>query len=118
MLAIVTRRNFRLLRLLARLQCTWEEPHVAATNNKLLNYAQDNQTTARLLAVSCPESGAWLNALPVAALGLRISDDVIRVAAGLRLGYHSASLIMVPTAEHVLSSLVHMVLAPCHPEPG
>ena len=27
-----------------------------------------------------------MNALPVAALGLRMSDDVIRVAAGLRLG--------------------------------
>ena len=38
------------------------------------------------MAVSCPESGAWLNALPIAALGLRMSDDVVRVAAGLRLG--------------------------------
>ena len=38
------------------------------------------------MAVSCPESGAWLHALPIAALGLRMSDDVVRVAAGLRLG--------------------------------
>ena len=67
-------------------QRTWDEPHVVATYNKLLDHPQDSQTKARLLAVSCPESGAWLNALPVAALGLRMSDDVIRVAAGLRLG--------------------------------
>ena len=32
------------------------------------------------------QSGAWLNALPIAPLGLRLSDDVIRVAVGLRLG--------------------------------
>ena len=48
-----------------------------------------------------------LNALPVAALGLRMSDDVIGVAAGFRLGYHSSSLILVPTAEHMLTPLVH-----------
>ena len=38
------------------------------------------------MAVACPESGAWLNALPISALGLRTDDEVIRIAAGLRLG--------------------------------
>ena len=52
-----------------------------------------------------------LNALPDAALGLRMSDDVIGVAAGFRLGYHSSSLILVPTAEHMLTPLVHILLA-------
>ena len=37
------------------------------------------------MAVSCSETGAWLSALPVASLGLRMSDDVVRIAAGLRL---------------------------------
>ena len=32
------------------------------------------------------ESGAWLNALPVASLGLRFDNEVVRVAVGLRLG--------------------------------
>ena len=36
--------------------------------------------------LSCPESGAWLNALPIAALGLRLADDVVRIAVDLRLG--------------------------------
>ena len=41
---------------------------------------------ARLLAAHTRESGAWLNALPVSALGLRMDDDTVRVAMGLRLG--------------------------------
>ena len=57
-----------------------------ATYNNLLEQAPDLQAKARLIAVSCPESGAWLNALPIAALGLRMNDDVVRIAAGLRLG--------------------------------
>ena len=41
---------------------------------------------ARLLAVQAKESGAWLNALPVPSLGLRLDDEVVCIAAGLRLG--------------------------------
>ena len=41
---------------------------------------------ARHLAAHTRESGAWLNALPVSALGLRMDDDTVRVAMGLRLG--------------------------------
>ena len=38
-----------------------------------------------LLAASNMESGAWLNTLPVSSLGLRMDDDTILVAVGLRL---------------------------------
>ena len=41
---------------------------------------------ARLLAAHTRQSLAWLNALPVSALGLRMDDDIVCVAMGLCLG--------------------------------
>ena len=36
--------------------------------------------------MSAKEAGAWLRALPVSSVGLRMDDDTVRVAVGLRLG--------------------------------
>ena len=58
-------------------QSAWDELHVNATHTMLLDLIHDQQTRARLLAVSCAEFGAWLNALPIAPLGLCLSDDVV-----------------------------------------
>jgi hypothetical protein len=43
------------------------------------------ETQARLLAVKASHAGEWLNSSPFSAVGLRMNDDVIQVAAGLRL---------------------------------
>ena len=67
-------------------QRVWDAPHVMATYNSLLEQAQDHQTKGHLMAVSCSETDAWLSALPVASLHLHMSDNVVRIAAGLRLG--------------------------------
>ena len=48
--------------------------------------AAEDLTKACLLAVSCQESGAWLNALPISSVGLRMEDEVVRIAVGLRRG--------------------------------
>ena len=48
--------------------------------------ASDSQARARLLAATTKESGCWLNALPISSVGLRMDDDVVRIAVGLRLG--------------------------------
>ena len=53
-----------------------------------LNSAPVNdREKARLRASLTATSGAWLQkALPISSVGLRMDDDVIRVAVGLRLG--------------------------------
>ena len=46
----------------------------------------DRHQQARLLAASTPHSGDWLHALPISSCGLRLDDEAVRVAVGLRLG--------------------------------
>src|SRR6201996_7829045 len=64
-------------------QKIWDKAVVEAESTRLLA-SQTNR--ARLLAVSAEHSSDWLNALPVSSCGLRLSDEAIRVAVGLRLG--------------------------------
>ena len=52
----------------------------------LIPDAPNAQACARLLAATCKESGAWLQALPIPSIGLRMDNDTVRVAAALRLG--------------------------------
>ena len=56
------------------------------TVNALFEAASDEKSRARLLAASSKESGAWLHAVPVSSLGLRMDNNTVRVAVGLRLG--------------------------------
>ena len=67
-------------------QKAWDLPHVEETYNQLLQGASDCRSCARLLAAATKESGAWLHALPVSSLGLRMDDHTTRIAVGLRLG--------------------------------
>ena len=59
---------------------------MTAAAEALLRAAPDETARARLLASQKRETGEWLQAPPMSALGLHMDNKVIRVAAGLRLG--------------------------------
>ena len=67
-------------------QRSWDEPVIQAELASLMNKYSDPLHRARLLAANSEHSGDWLHALPIAACGLRLDDNAIRVAVGLRLG--------------------------------
>ena len=67
-------------------QKSWDKPRVEVLFDSLLRRCSDHESRARLLAAGSRESGAWLNAPPVSSLGLRMSNDMIRISIGLRVG--------------------------------
>lgn len=67
-------------------QKIWDLEIIRSTSSRLLDEAPDDYTKARLMAVAAPHAGDWLNAPPISAVGLRFSNEALRVAVGLRLG--------------------------------
>ena len=55
-------------------------------HNELLANCSLPVDEARLKAIITPHAGDWRHAPPLTAVGLRLSDEAIRVAAGFRLG--------------------------------
>jgi len=64
-------------------QKTWDKMVVAVERDRLLLSPANR---SRILAVSADHSSDWLHALPISSCGLRLSDEAIRIAVGLRLG--------------------------------
>src|SRR6218665_2289517 len=67
-------------------QALWDRPLLQHTFKTLFQDTADPYNTARLKAVSSPHASGWLYALPITACGLKLEDEDVRVAVGLRLG--------------------------------
>ena len=66
-------------------QRAWDMPAVARDWLSVWQSASTDTDKARLTAIRAQHSSGWLFALPISACGLRLSDEAIRVAVGLRL---------------------------------
>jgi hypothetical protein len=73
----------------------------------LLNSATNDCAKARLLATSAPHSGDWIYALPIAACGLKLDNEAIRVAVGLRLGINLCEPHVCPCGTQVDARGIH-----------
>jgi hypothetical protein len=67
-------------------QKVWDGIKCSKSVETLMSKGTDECYRARLLAAQSKGSGDWLKVLPISFLGLRMNNDVIRIAAGLRLG--------------------------------
>jgi hypothetical protein len=88
-------------------QRAWDKASIDNDVQMLTSNLQDARDKARLLAVSAPHSGDWLHALPITACGLRLDDEAVRVAVGLRLGCVLCEPHICPCGAHVDSRGTH-----------
>ena len=72
-------------------QRKWDAASISKGIQILCEHYSEPFDKARLLACQAPHSGDWLNAWPITACGLRLNDETIRVAVGLRLGINLCS---------------------------
>ena len=70
----------------AKIQKNWDGIVTQNLASTLLQGASDDLERTRLLAAMDKDSGAWLQALPLTSVGLRMDDSTLRIAVGLRLG--------------------------------
>ena len=88
-------------------QRAWDLPIIQKIQSSLLDTLTDESDQARLKAVFSPHAGDWLNALPISAVGLRLDDETLRVAVGLRLGTSLCSPYVCPCGVAVDARGVH-----------
>ena len=67
-------------------QKAWDTPRVHGQFDALLEAPTNDSSRAHLLAATTEYSEAWLTAMPISSLGLRMDGDTIRIAVALRLG--------------------------------
>jgi len=66
-------------------QSSWDRPSLLADSVAVEASQTSPFQRACLVAAQAPHSGDWLLVLPITACGLRLKDEVVRIAVALRL---------------------------------
>ena len=80
----------------AHQQRSWDGPNIESDKALVVSAAASQFDKARLLAITAPHASDWLHALPISACGLRLDDEAVRVAVGLRLGLELCEVHLCP----------------------
>src|SRR6266536_1772023 len=67
-------------------QQAWDDYVCRKAFDELLNGSADTVSRARLLAAKADHSAIWMEAVPIASIGLKLNNETLRIAIGLRLG--------------------------------
>ena len=67
-------------------QSEWDKPICKLKIKSLIDNAQSDTEKGRLRSISSEGASAWLNALPLPSLGLKLSDTELPILCSLRLG--------------------------------
>ena len=67
-------------------QRVWDRPLINRDKAMVWSSCSDPLSQARLRALMAPHAGDWLATIPLAACGLGLDNEAVRVAVGLRLG--------------------------------
>ena len=70
-------------------QTSWDRPGIERSKSFIEASCLDLRQKAIFLASKTRHSGDWLSALPIAACGLRLDDEAVRVAVANRLGLNT-----------------------------
>ncbi|XP_055347720.1 uncharacterized protein LOC129594886 [Paramacrobiotus metropolitanus] len=71
---------------LRHVQKAWDTPTTLHAFSRLTSLRTTKDEVAHLKAVSVPESGVWIHALPAASLGNLLENNALRISVALRLG--------------------------------
>ena len=99
-------------------QRAWDAAGKEKDKQSVWDAASSLQDKARVLAATAIHSGDWLHALPISACGLRLDNEAIRVAVGLRLGLPLCAAHCCPCGAEVDSGGVRVHELSCKQSAG
>ena len=102
------------------IQKAWDRPVAVNHIDQLLSRTSNEVDKARLLSATAAHSGDWLQAALIASVGLKLSDEAVRVAVAHRLGCRACEPHTCACGKnidaHGLHGLVCRTVAGVHPD--